>query len=112
MRLSSAGYEVQVAEEGGTAVALVRTTRPDLILLDLTFPPDGCGGMTWDGFLILSWLRRLEEAKTTPVIMISRDFEEATQQKARDAGVIAFCPKPLDVRQLLGMIDQTLNAVV
>lgn len=109
LRLSSAGYEVLLAEDGGTAATLVRQNKPDLILMDIRFPPDMNGGM--DGFLILNWLRRMEEGKDTPVIMISQDFAEATQKRARESGVLAFCPKPLDVRELLRTIDHTLNTV-
>src|SRR6266404_4631354 len=56
-KLKGAGYEVITAADGGTAVSLVRTQRPDLILLDITFPPDVAhgGGVGWDGFLIMEW---------------------------------------------------------
>lgn len=110
MRLSSAGYEVMVAEDGGAAATLIRRNKPDLILLDIKFPPDMNGST--DGFLILNWFRRIEEAKDIPVIMISRDVDEATQKRAREAGVVAFCPKPLDVRELLRMIDYVLRTAV
>src|SRR5260370_42412517 len=71
MKLRGAGYEVLVAEDGGAAVGAARRGKPDVILLDITFPPDLGGGPTWDGFFILAWLARLEAAKNTAVIMIS-----------------------------------------
>ena len=38
MRLGSLGYEVVVAEDGEQALAVVRETPPDLILLDIMMP--------------------------------------------------------------------------
>src|SRR5213594_4756279 len=60
MKLKSSGYQVLTAADGATAVSTVRRERPDLILLDITFPPDVAhgGGVAWDGFLIISWLQR------------------------------------------------------
>src|SRR3974390_3154345 len=72
-KLTANGYEVLTAEDGGTAVSTVRTEKPDLILLDLSFPPDVAhgGGVAWDGFLIMNWLQRMDEAKNIPIIIIT-----------------------------------------
>ena len=63
MKLKSSGYEVLTATDGAQAVSTVRREKPDLILLDISFPPDVAhgGGVPWDGFLILSWLQRLDD---------------------------------------------------
>jgi CheY-like chemotaxis protein len=64
MKLTANGYDVVTAEDGGTAVSTVRKEKLDLILLDLSFPPDVAhgGGVAWDGFLIMNWLRRRNQA--------------------------------------------------
>ena len=61
MKLKASGYDVLTAEDGSSAVATARKERPDLIVLDISFPPDVAhgGGVPWDGFLIMGWLRRL-----------------------------------------------------
>lgn len=105
MKLKSAGYEVVVAGDGASAVSAARQGKPNVIVLDITFPPEAYGGVHWDGFLILSWLRRLEEAKDTAVIMISGDNTEAARSKAKAAGALAFYPKPLDVPMVLKAIE-------
>src|SRR5258708_4273263 len=70
-KLKGQGYETVTAEDGSAAVSAVRKGKPDLILLDLTFPPDVAhgGGVPWDGFLIMSWLQRMDEIKGTPFIV-------------------------------------------
>src|SRR6185436_18936059 len=65
MKLKSRGYDVLTAEDGSVAVSTARREKPDLILLDITFPPDvgHGGGVPWYGFLIMNWLMRMDEAK-------------------------------------------------
>src|SRR5689334_12871467 len=60
IKLKAAGYQVFTAVDGSEAVSTVRRERPHLILLDIGFPPDvgHGGGVAWDGFLIMTWLRR------------------------------------------------------
>jgi CheY-like chemotaxis protein len=72
-KLRANGYQVFTAVDGSEAVSTVRRERPNLILLDINFPPDVAhgGGVAWDGLLIMSWLRRMDEALNTPVIIIT-----------------------------------------
>jgi CheY-like chemotaxis protein len=110
MKLTANGYDVVTAEDGGTAVSTVRQEKPDLILLDLTFPPDvgHGGGVAWDGFLIMQWLRRLEEAKHIPIIVITGGEPAKYKDRALAAGAVSFFHKPIDHDALLTVIQQTL----
>jgi len=74
LKLKASGYDVLEAEDGAAAVSTVRRQKPDLILLDISFPPDVAhgGGVPWDGFLILNWLRRLDEGKDVPSTKVAR----------------------------------------
>ena len=111
MKLTAAGYDVLTAVDGGEAVSLARHERPDLILLDISFPPDVAngGGVPWDGFLIISWLRRLEEAKNIPVIIITGGEPEKYKGRALAAGAANFFHKPIEHEGLLAAIHQTLG---
>jgi CheY-like chemotaxis protein len=112
MKLTSAGYEVSVAEDCGKAISTARATRPDVILLDISFPPNAGAAQAWDGFLILSWLRRLEVTKNTPVIMVSQDRSAEAQQRARAAGAVEFCPKPINLAHLLSALEHLVGTPV
>ena len=111
MKLKTNGYDVVTAEEGGAAVSAVRRERPDLILLDISFPPDVAhgGGVAWDGFLIMNWLQRLEEAKGIPIIVITGGEPAQYKERALAAGAISFFQKPIDNEQLLAVIRQTIR---
>jgi len=108
MKLQSAGYDVITALDGSEGVALVRTEQPDLVLLDITFPPD-VGGVSWDGFRIMDWLNRVDVGKKIPIIIISGVLEDKNKQRAISCGAIAFFPKPVNFDEMLKTIRKTLN---
>src|SRR5215471_3657658 len=103
MKLSAHGYEVLTAEDGSGAVSLVRLEQPDLIVLDISFPPDVAhgGGVPWDGFLIMNWLRRMDEAKDIPIIIITSGDPEKLKARSMAAGAVAFFQKPINNDELL-----------
>ncbi len=111
MKLTASGYDVVTAEDGGDAVSAVRQERPDLILLDITFPPDVAhgGGVGWDGFLIMNWLQRMEEAKTIPIIVITGGDPAQYKDRALAAGAASFFHKPIDNDALLAVIQDILE---
>ena len=111
MKLKSKGYQVFTAMDGSAAVSTVRKEHPDLILLDINFPPDvgHGGGVPWDGFLIMDWLRRIDEAKDTPVIIITGGDPAQYEQRSLACGAIAFFHKPIDHDNLLGVIHKAIG---
>jgi two-component system KDP operon response regulator KdpE len=111
MKLKSSGYDVLTAADGSEAVAAARQQKPDLILLDLSFPPDvgHGGGVPWDGFLIMDWMRRFEEAKNIPVIVITGGDPAKYKARALASGAVSYFQKPVDNDKLLAMIRQTLE---
>src|SRR5580765_4165234 len=75
LKLKAAGYTVIEAEDGAEAVKCARYEGPDLLILDISFPPDVAngGGIPWDGFLLMDWLRGFSETRNIPIIAISGD---------------------------------------
>jgi CheY-like chemotaxis protein len=108
LKLQGAGYQVLTAMDGSEAVAMARKESPDLILLDISFPPD-VGGVPWDGFRIMEWFHRLDTAKKIPVIVITGSEEPKTKERATAAGAVAFFQKPLEHDYLLKVIRATLG---
>lgn len=111
MLLNANGYRVFTATDGPGAACAVAKEKPDLILLDLLFPPDAMniGGALQDGFLIMEWLRRMGEAKDIPIIIISADNTNKGRKHALEAGAVAFFPKPIDRFALLATIRTVLG---
>jgi CheY-like chemotaxis protein len=111
MALISNGYQVFTATDGPGAVSVVTRERPDLILLDLLFPPDAAnvGGALQDGFFIIEWLRRMGKAGDIPIIIISGDKSAKDRKNALATGAVEFFPKPIDRIALLATIRATLG---
>jgi DNA-binding response OmpR family regulator len=111
LKLKANGYDVETALDGSDAVSKARKEKPDLILLDISFPPDVAhgGGVPWDGFLIMNWLHRLEEAKNIPVIVVTGGDPVKFKDRALAAGAVSFFHKPFDNDDLLAMVRQNLR---
>jgi CheY-like chemotaxis protein len=105
-KLRAEGYDVITAEDGPSALAATRTQRPDLILLDLEFPPDPT--MTWDGFRVMEWLQRAEP-RPIPVILFTGCQDKDLPERAALAGATGFFQKPLLFGPLFALIQWQLN---
>jgi len=108
LKLQGAGYQVITAMDGAEAVAAARKENPDLILLDISFPPD-VTGVQWDGFRIMEWFHRLDAAKRIPVIIITGSEDLKTKERANSSGAVAYFQKPLEHDQLLKVVRATLG---
>jgi len=110
IKLNAKGYDTVTASDGSTAVSAVRTQRPDLILLDLTFPPDVAhGGVAWDGFQIMQWLKRMEEAANIPIVVITGGDPAKYEERVKKIGAAAFFHKPIDHDGLFEVISKALG---
>jgi two-component system cell cycle response regulator DivK len=108
MKLKSSNYDILSALDGAAAVSMARQKRPDLILLDITFPPE-VGGVPWDGFQIIEWLHRLDEAKNIPIIIITGGDAAKFKDRAMAAGAAAFFHKPVNNDELLETVHRILG---
>jgi DNA-binding response OmpR family regulator len=98
------------AEDGSAAVAAIGRLKPDLILLDINFPPDVAqgGGLGWDGFMILQWLRRTQ-AFNVPVLAVTGGDLDPYRQRCKEVGILELLAKPLDYELLVTKIRAVLN---
>ncbi|HEV2327820.1 MAG TPA: response regulator [Verrucomicrobiae bacterium] len=108
VKLKSAGFEVFTALDGAEAVSLVRKQKPDLIVLDISFPPD-VAGVPWDGFRIMEWLYRVDDSRRIPIIVITGGTGDKDRERAMAAGAVGFLPKPIDHDELLKLVRASLS---
>jgi len=106
-KLKAEGYEVLLAHDGAAAVSTARKQKLDLILLDVLYPPDvgHGGGVPWDGFLILNWLRRMDETNNIPVIFVTGGDPKTYRDRAMKAGAVNFFSKPVKVDELMTAVN-------
>jgi len=96
--LEEEGYSVFPAVNGNEALAIVRSTPIDLVLLDLNMP----GKNGWDTFERLS-----TDNPLLPVIVITARPNQLFTALA--AGVEALLEKPLDIPELLAAMIEALR---
>ena len=92
------GVEVMTAIQGRFGLELAREHQPDLILLDLHLPDLG-------GDHVLQRLRDEPATASIPVVIISADATEGQVRRLLTAGATAYLTKPIDVQELLGIVD-------
>jgi CheY-like chemotaxis protein len=110
LKLAALGFQVLTASDGSSAVSIARNERPDLIVLDINFPPEvGSSGLQWDGFNIMQWMHRFQEASNIPVIIITSGDPDKLKSKAMAAGAIAFFQKPINHEEFLMAVRRTLG---
>lgn len=80
-------------------LALARSRRPTLILLDISLPE-------MDGFGVLACLREDPATHSIPVVAISANAMPEDLARGRAAGFVEYLTKPLDVKRFLEVIDR------
>src|SRR5438477_3373902 len=109
-KLKGSGYTVVSAADGATAVHLVGTEHPDLIILDLGLPAlDPFSGPNWDGFSVIDWLHRSRPTEPIPIIVVTAWDPMRAKKRALDAGAIAYFQKPVPFDELLTAIKNALG---
>jgi two-component system KDP operon response regulator KdpE len=110
LKLKAHGFQVTTAADGTTAVSLARQNPPDLIVLDIHFPPDvGSSGLQWNGFNIMQWMQRFNEAANIPVIIITSDDVAKFKDKATAAGALDCFQKPIDHEEFIRAVSRALG---
>jgi chemosensory pili system protein ChpA (sensor histidine kinase/response regulator) len=99
--IKNAGWTVTVAKDGLEALEILQESRelPDAILSDVEMP-------RMDGYEFLSSLKRQENLRTIPVVMITSRANQKHRQKAFDLGVSEYLTKPFDDAKLINIIGE------
>jgi len=87
------------AANGREALEKIRSSRPDLVLLDIQMPE-------MDGYQVVRAIRRDPELKDLRVVALTAFAMEGDREKALEAGFDDYITKPVTVSKLKAQIDQ------
>lgn len=100
--LEREGYETLSAFSGKEALEIISKKRPDLIILDLMLPDV-------DGLEITRRLKRDDDLKNIPIVMLTAKGEEADVVVGLELGADDYIVKPFSPRILLARIRSVLR---
>jgi two-component system, OmpR family, KDP operon response regulator KdpE len=97
--LTSQGYDIRVANNGETALEILKDWTADLVITDLAMP-------VMDG---VELCRRVRAKSEVPIIVLSVRGEERTKVQALDVGADDYVTKPFGINELLARIRAGLR---
>ena len=100
--LTTADYEVLTARDGSTALSMIESASPDLVLLDVMMP-----GMS--GYEVCEQIRANEATRLLPVVMLTALNDVADRVRGIDAGADDFLSKPFNREELLTRVKSLLR---
>ena len=100
--LDEKGYQIETALNAKEARNIIERDKPDLILLDLLMPKIS-------GFEFLEELRKNEETKNTPVIVVSALTDEENVERIMQLGAVDYVKKPIDLQYLVSRVESVLQ---
>lgn len=100
--LVSTGFEVKGFENGKSFFNELKSTTPDMVLLDIMLPD-------MDGMEILKKLRNDSETKNIAVILLTAKSERMDKIRGLDSGADDYITKPFDVLELISRIKAVLR---
>src|SRR4030065_79201 len=103
----SDAYDVYLAEDRESALAVVRTENPSLVLLDLGLPPDPRGA--GEGLKALEEIGSLD--RLAKVVIITGNSEKANALKAVEGGAFDFFVKPPDLEEVRIILKRALSLI-
>lgn len=80
------GFEVITAEDGEAGLAMAKSKKPDMILLDILLPK-------MDGFMVLKELKADKEVKDIPVILLTNLGQKDDVNKGLEMGAVDYLIK-------------------
>jgi CheY-like chemotaxis protein len=98
--LGMIGNECEMAHTGPQAIELAETFRPNVILLDIGLP-------VMDGYEVCRIVRSQTAGKDISIIAMTGWGQEDDRRRSIEAGFDAHIVKPVDMAQLLKLIDRT-----
>jgi DNA-binding response OmpR family regulator len=93
------GFDVELAQDGPSALTAFAARRPDLVILDLNLP--GLDG--------LEVCRRIRRGSDVPIIMLTARGEVDERVEGLEAGADDYLPKPFKFKELLARVRAVLR---
>lgn len=99
--LHAEDYELLEAKDANDALSILKTARPDLILMDINMPD-------MDGYTLTARIKSMVGFERIPIVAITANVMRGDREKTLEAGCDGYIQKPLDIDQLVKEIERFL----
>ena len=99
VNLEMEGHDVLTAENGQSALEVIRAERPQVVLLDVMMPE-------MDGFQVCEAVRADPDIADTPIVFVSARAQQADLDRGYASGADGYITKPFDPLDLIETIER------
>jgi two-component system, OmpR family, alkaline phosphatase synthesis response regulator PhoP len=96
------GARILTAENGETAIEIIKREKPDIIFLDVMMPK-------MNGFEVCDMVKRNPETKDICVVMLTAKGQEIDKQKAKELGADYYITKPFNIDEIIRKVIDILG---
>lgn len=100
--LSGSGYTVSEAEDGQTALDLIKEEKFHLVVTDINMPK-------LDGITLIKKAREQEAYKFTPILVLTTESQNEKMDEGKKAGATGWIVKPFTADKLLAVVKKVLG---
>lgn len=101
--LTTAGFDVHVAEDGIDGIEMLEKVGPDVVITDINTP-------RMDGFGVINSIRKNRSDRAIPILVLTTESANDLKQRARESGATGWIVKPFDDAKLISAIRRIAAA--
>jgi two-component system cell cycle response regulator DivK len=100
--LLSEDYDLLEAIDASDALNVLKTARPDLILMDINMPD-------MDGYTLTARIRSLPGFRNVPIVALTANVMRGDKERTLEAGCDGYIQKPIDIDHLTREIEKYIS---
>ena len=100
--LAADDYTVKEALNAKEALEVLKTLRPDLILMDINMPD-------MDGYTLTAHIRAMPNLGLIPIVALTANVMRGDRERSLEAGCDGYIQKPIDIDTLTQQIERFLK---
>ena len=100
--LGAEGYTVHEADSATKAFEVLKTLRPDLILMDINMPE-------MDGYTLTARIRALPNMGMVPIVALTANVMKGDRERSLEAGCDGYIQKPIDIDTIGNQVERFMK---